>query len=231
MKNSEYDKRVFYSESKVAATYDNFRYEGQSGAYVNNRELATTISLLPSDGTILDVPTGTGRLLKRLNRNNFHRVGGDYSEAMLNQIGEKGISKTRLDAFNTPFENEMFDVVVSLRFLFHYSDINIFFKEVYRILKPGGVFICQTYRWSPLAWDIPVPLMVGGKIHIHSDNKMQKLFYKTGLKVIEQKSIFLFSPFFYKYLPFIIVKALDIFERIVPDKLKVDAYWKSVKAN
>jgi len=231
MKNSEYDKKNFYSEILVATTYDDFRYKGLSGAHVKNRELSTTISLLPSGGKILDIPVGTGRLLKCLAAGSYRRVGGDYSEAMLNQINEKNIRKVRLDAFNTPFEDEIFDIVVSLRFLFHYSDIDIFFKEVYRILKPGGVFVCQTYRWSPLAWDIPVPIMVGGKIHIHSDKKMQKLFCKTGLKMVEQKSISLFSPFLYRYLPFIIVRILELFEKAVPARLRVDTYWKTVKTN
>ncbi len=231
MKNSEYDKRNFYSISTIAETYDDFRYKGKSGQYVNTRELSTVGRLMPSHGKVLDIPSGTGRFLKSLEGNGYVRIGSDYSWAMLKHIKESDIHTVRLDAFNPAFGAESFDTVVSLRFLFHYARIDGFIREVYRILKPGGAFICQTYRWSPLAINIPVPFRVGGKVHVHSDKKMADLFKTAGFRVVDQKSIFLFSPFLYKFLPYILIKLVSAIERLIPERFRVDTYWKVIKEN
>lgn len=231
MKNSEYDKRNFYSLSTIADTYDDFRYKGKSGQYVNTRELLTVDRLMPPHGKVLDIPSGTGRLLKHLEGRGYARIGADYSLAMLKHIKASGINAVRLDAFNPAFGTASFDTVVSLRFLFHYDRIDRFIKEVYRMLKPGGVFVCQTYRWSPLAIDIPVPFRVGGKVYVHSDKKMAELFKKTGFRVVAQKSIFLFSPFLYKFLPYTLIKLVSAIERKIPERFRVDTYWKVIKEN
>ena len=228
MKNSEYDKKYFYSKPEIASTYDEFRYGGKSGNHVNQRELNTVALMLPECGKILDIPCGSGRFLKHIG-NQYEKVGVDYSEKMLEQIQDKNIKLIRQDAFNLDLPNASFDIVISLRFIFHYPDISMFFKTINKILKPGGIFICQNYRWSPLSFDIPVPFKVGGKIHIYSDKKMKTLFESSGFKILDKQSIFLFSPFIYKYLPLPMVKGLDYIERYVPDIIKLDNYWKTTK--
>ncbi|EKD28477.1 MAG: hypothetical protein ACD_79C00289G0005 [uncultured bacterium] len=228
MKNSDYDKKIFYSKTEIASTYDEFRYGGKSGDYINQRELNTVALMLPESGKILDIPCGTGRLLKYIG-NQYEKFGVDYSEKMLEQVNDEKIKLIRQDAFNLDLPCSSFDVVISLRFIFHYSDISFFFKTINKILKPGGVFICQNYKWSPLSFDIPVPFKVGGKIHIHSDKKIIYLFESNGFKILDKKTIFLFSPFIYRHLPLAIVKFLDYIERLVPDKIKLDNYWKVIK--
>lgn len=230
MKNSEYDKKSFYSKPEIASNYEKFRYGGKSGKYVNYRELNTVTLLLPKSGSILDIPCGSGRFLKFI-KDKYEKTGVDFSEKMLEQIQDKNVTTIKQDIFNLDMPHNVFDIVVSLRFIFHYDydKVFIFFKTINKILKPGGVFICQNYRWSPLAFDIPVPFKIGGKIHIHSDKNMIKLFTSNGFKIIDQKSIFLFSPFIYKHLPFIFIIILDFLEKFVPEKFKLDNYWKVQK--
>jgi len=45
------------------------------------------------------------------------------------------------DACNLPFDNDSFDVVVSLESAFHYPSRETFINEVKRVLRPGGCFI------------------------------------------------------------------------------------------
>ncbi len=44
-----------------------------------------------------------------------------------------------------PYEDDSFDVVLANHVLFYCDDVPVVLKEIRRVLKPGGVFICSTY--------------------------------------------------------------------------------------
>lgn len=76
-------------------------------------------------------------------------VGVDYSEATLEEARRKHAAKKNL-SFKSgsvppiPLESESADVVTAFQFIEHIHDRLGFMKEVYRVLKPGGVFLCST---------------------------------------------------------------------------------------
>lgn len=95
---------------------------------------------------ILDLACGTGynsaRLKKDYPNAHFHLV--DISEGMLEQAKKKGLEPatyTRQDmlGFLKEQANESFDVVVC-GWAIKYQSPQKIIKEVYRVLKPGGVF-------------------------------------------------------------------------------------------
>lgn len=43
-----------------------------------------------------------------------------------------------------PFENDFFDVVVSVEVMEHVENLNDYLNDIYRVLKPGGIFIWTT---------------------------------------------------------------------------------------
>ena len=49
------------------------------------------------------------------------------------------------DCGRIPYENESFDLVIANHVLFYCEDIPGVCKEIRRVLKPGGHFICSTY--------------------------------------------------------------------------------------
>lgn len=53
------------------------------------------------------------------------------------------------DALNMPFPDNNFDLVWSLESGEHMPDKEKFFQECYRVLKPGGTFICATWCHRP----------------------------------------------------------------------------------
>ncbi len=87
-------------------------------------------------------------------------------------------------AINLPFEDEMFDTVVSWEVLEHIPKLteNKMFSEVYRVLKPGGRFYLSTpYRnfWSNL-FD-PAYWLIG---HRHySKDKVCQFALQAGFSV------------------------------------------------
>lgn len=76
-------------------------------------------------------------------------VGVDYSEATLVEARKKHAAKTNL-TFKSgavppiPLESESVDVVTAFQFIEHIHQRLDFMKDVYRVLKPGGVFLCST---------------------------------------------------------------------------------------
>jgi ubiquinone/menaquinone biosynthesis C-methylase UbiE len=99
--------------------------------------------------TVLDLGCGTGDLLCTfglLLSDEACCVGVDLSLEMLAVAQAKIADGPHLYALQTdvtqplPFADESFDLVASLHLLQEVSAPSLVFEEVYRILKPGGVF-------------------------------------------------------------------------------------------
>jgi 2-polyprenyl-3-methyl-5-hydroxy-6-metoxy-1,4-benzoquinol methylase len=101
--------------------------------------------LIKKNGTslkLLDMGCGTGFIID-LSKDLFSEVYGiDATEAMLKKVDtsygnivlHKGIVE------DTPFKTEMFDLVTAYSFMDHLADCEVFLNEVYRLIKPNGVF-------------------------------------------------------------------------------------------
>ncbi len=115
----------------LAASYDEHRFSGVLGRLKNWRDQRLVEKAVRHAGhveRILDVPCGTGRLLRSLASRVPHSVGADISLDMIQfsrlptpvKGGPKGLLEyVQCDAKYLPFSNDSFDVVVSGRFLHH----------------------------------------------------------------------------------------------------------------
>ncbi len=57
-----------------------------------------------------------------------------------------GVSFVCGDALNLPFQNNSLDVVIGVESSHGYPNINRFFSEVIRVLRPGGYFLLSDFR-------------------------------------------------------------------------------------
>ncbi|PKL36517.1 hypothetical protein CVV38_01275 [Candidatus Peregrinibacteria bacterium HGW-Peregrinibacteria-1] len=96
-----------------------------------------------SGGKALDLGCGTGRNIPKILDLGCEVVAADISETMLKFIGKKfpRIEKVKTDGLNMPFADNSFDLVVAMFLIVHLKDPADVFREVYRVLKPGGVFL------------------------------------------------------------------------------------------
>ena len=117
----------------------------------NLRYLEKALSGIPEDfsGKLLEVPVGTGVLTmpvyKELPEAEITCL--DYSADMMGAAkkraeaaGIKNVSFRQGDVGSLPFEDESFDIVLSLNGFHAFPDKEAAWRETYRVLKKGGTF-------------------------------------------------------------------------------------------
>lgn len=108
------------------------------------------VRFMPKKGRVLDLACGVGGFSFLLEDHGFEVVGVDSSEFMLARAKEYAREKAskvefiKADAEKLPFEEESFDYVLFIGdSVVHFSPAKLkrVFREINRILKPGGRFI------------------------------------------------------------------------------------------
>ncbi|PID48768.1 MAG: SAM-dependent methyltransferase [Proteobacteria bacterium] len=137
------------------------------------------LSWIPDDfsGQLLDVPVGTGVFTHKKYQKieNAKIVGLDYSDDMLEkaEIRFKDIKNIELiqgDVGSLQFEDNSFDIVLSMNGFHVFPDKKMAFSEVFRVLKPDGKFIgCFYIQKEKLLTDIVVNMVLKRKGWFSSD--------------------------------------------------------------
>lgn len=132
--------------SKQANEYSKFRpsYPPEMIEYIT--------SFVKTKSTALDVATGNGQVAVQL-ANYFDTVyATDMSAKQLaNAVKADNVVYKEEPAEKTAFDDKQFDLITVAQAI-HWFDFDAFYKEVYRILKPNGVFAVMGYglfRTSP----------------------------------------------------------------------------------
>lgn len=90
------------------------------------------------------------------------------------------------DALQMPFADQSFDLVWSLESGEHMPDKVQFFRECYRVLKPGGTFLCATWCHRPID---AIPLTAAERRHLEKIYQVYCLPYVISLPEYEQIAI------------------------------------------
>ena len=101
---------------------------------------------------ILELGAGNGLLWEEKYEKlpaNVTLVLSDITDGMcdlLRKIQKKypNIQVKKIDIQDIPYANEMFDIVIANHMLYHVTDVEKAIREVYRVLKKGGIFYAST---------------------------------------------------------------------------------------
>ena len=95
---------------------------------------------------VLDIACGVGYGSEILKENAKEIYGGDISKEAIEFAKENypGINFSVMDATKIPFKDNSFDAIVSFETIEHFKEYKQFIKEVERVLKKGGLFICSS---------------------------------------------------------------------------------------
>jgi ubiquinone/menaquinone biosynthesis C-methylase UbiE len=112
-------------------------------------------------GVLLDVGTGTAQLLIKIAAlpalEGLRMIGVDYYQDMVDEA-RKAVALERLqgrievlqaDAHRLPFPDDFADFIISRSTIHHWADPVQAFKEIHRVLKPGGVALIHDVRRDP----------------------------------------------------------------------------------
>jgi len=162
--------------------------------YLNSFEKGKFLSLLPEikDKKILDVGAGTGRVSLPLALAGAQVTALDVSEKILEVLKRKNkkIITVVGEAENLPFENESFDIVTAAFLVVHLKDPKIFFDEVYRVLKPDGLFLVSNINQK----EPPVVKTKEGDIQIksyyHRPEKIKEILSDLAFSIEKEEMIF-----------------------------------------
>ncbi len=197
-------KDFYTHESKV---YHASRYSGLYGRLFQHLHHETLTEMLAqtSGEDVLEVACGTGHTSTLLADLGIKSIACDLTPAMMDKAKARLAGKPVIpefmeaDAFNLPFEDNSFDVLISTRFLhlFKMDKQEELFTEFNRVLKPGGYLIVDFDNWTS-RWLMAAPYLLYNLIRYqriapfsiyNKISETQSMLLEKGIKPVETQGI------------------------------------------
>jgi demethylmenaquinone methyltransferase/2-methoxy-6-polyprenyl-1,4-benzoquinol methylase len=156
------EKNVQEMFSSIAGKYDLNNTLLSLGIHYFWKHKVVQTARIPEKGVLLDLASGTGDIaiqLARQGKNGVKIISSDLNLEMLkvgnDKIRKKGLSDRILpvqgNAEKMQFKDGSFDLVTVGFGVRNFNNLQAGLREIFRILKPGGQFICLEFS-KPQHW-------------------------------------------------------------------------------
>ena len=157
---------------------------------IEQQIVADHVSQLSPGGTVLDVPSGNGRMTQLIDRADLNVVAMDFAHEMLKAMelrkieGGRGRGRVQGDVILLPLPDKSVDLVVNMRLMHHIADPAMqvrMYRQLARVTR--GVVI--TTFWTTHCWRYLRKRLLGKKVRGHpvSPDHFMSVCRQAGLVV------------------------------------------------
>ncbi len=180
--------------AKTIATYDEMAAlsAARQEQKLMTEDLDAFIKLVPPASSILDLGCGSGRDTAYFHEHGFAVLGVDLSQGMLDEARRlhPEILLRKMDMRQLDMNDESLEGVWARASLLHLpkTDVVVTLKEIFRILKPGGIFFVSVKEKEIAA---ATAKQIGGRYRYYSyydQAEFAELLTETGFDIFEQKT-------------------------------------------
>ncbi|OIQ00694.1 MAG: hypothetical protein AUK35_02280 [Zetaproteobacteria bacterium CG2_30_46_52] len=151
------------------------------------RALSRISSLYPATAKILEIGPGMGGFMQLAKNRGYAVQGLELSDYAAKQLQARGLDVLQGSLPTSALAAQSFDVIVAVEVIEHVTDPMTFFKEVNRLLKPGGLFYyetgnvaCENAKTLGADWDYIMP---EGHLYYFSPQIMGEYLAASGFAV------------------------------------------------
>lgn len=141
---------------------------------------------------ILELGCGEGSLWlenKPLLPENVHITVSDISEGMIRDIrrtlgADQRFSYETFDCHKIPAQTQTYDIIIANHLLFYCHDIEQVCREIKRVLKPDGVFLCSTYGSNHMKEITELVQKFDKRIILAAENLYDRFGLENGKEIL-----------------------------------------------
>jgi 2-polyprenyl-3-methyl-5-hydroxy-6-metoxy-1,4-benzoquinol methylase len=164
----------------------NYSFGEENRTYQKGRphyELALELMKgINTSGSVLDLGCGLGEFTDILSEENFQVKCADGTLKLVEQVKQRGYETylVNFEEDSLPFDDNEFELVVSLDVIEHLWSTDHYLKEINRVLKPGCQVIITTLNYN--AWNYRKKHLSGNFEDFTYNSRHRKFFTYKSLR-------------------------------------------------
>ncbi len=195
-----YDSKEYISHTDAKSSLIDKLYQSVKSITIKSKEGLVSKYINSENKSILDIGSGTGSFLEKLNSKGWHSLGVEPNEKARKLSNEKNAISVKN---SLEIQNHTFDAITMWHVLEHVEDLQQQFLEFKRLLNPEGIVVIAVpnyksydalyYKNYWAAFDVP------RHIWHFSETSIKKLATKYGFQLVETKPMW-FDSFYVSLL-------------------------------